>query len=413
MRRQVLFSHKTALQLTLAVTFLALALLVSAPIRIHAIIALLLIYSIGFLVVNRQKLVMTRQDWLVLLILSLYMASHLPVFVISGYSSRYLAPGLHMMGIIPIYLMLRMALHDLDLKRFRAALEYGGFAGSLGGAGIAVYEVYVLGQAKVDAFLFHINFGYLSASLFFLLVALLPSSQRRALVSAGALLALLATLLSTSRGAVFAIPIVFTVLLVWQWRRIGAVYLVAALLGLGVLAIASYFSLPQVEDRIDVTVSEVERMLEGDFRDNSAGGRVRLWAAAIEAFKERPLVGLTYEERDSLNEELAGTGIINAWVTTISRGHAHSQYFETLATGGLIGVVALFFYLVFPALHFFIRSRREPENPYCFVGFVFSLGFIVFCLSEVPLQHEMIATYYAFVLVLLFILTSRHTESVA
>jgi O-antigen ligase len=413
MRLTVPFNLKTAHHLTLAVTFLAFALLVSAPIRIHAFIALLLLYSFGFLVANRHRLVMTRQDWLVLLILSLYMLSHLPVFVMSGYSSRYLAPGLHMMGIIPIYLMLRVAMNEMGLHRYRAVLECGGFVGALGGAGIAVYEVYVLGQAKVDAFLFHINFGYLSASLFFLLVALFPSSQRRALVGAGALVALLATLLSTSRGAVFAIPIVFTVLLVWQWRRIGAAYLIAALLGLGGVALVSYVSLPQVEERVDITVSEMERILEGDFRHNSAGGRVRLWAAAIEAFKERPLVGLTYEERDTLNAELAGTGIINEWVATISRGHAHSQYFETLATGGIVGVVALFFYLVFPALYFLHRYQREPSNVYSFVGFVFTLGFIVFCLTEVPLQHEMIATYYAFVLVLLFILACRHSESKA
>ncbi|EWG99641.1 O-antigen ligase family protein [Halomonas sp. BC04] len=392
------------------VTFLVLALLVSAPIRIHAFIAVLLLYAIAFLVMNRKRLVMTRQDWLVVLILSLYMASHLPVFVMSGYSSRYLAPGLHMMGIIPIYLMLRVAWAELDLSRFRLAVEGGAIVGAIGGAGIAIYQVYILGSNRADGFLFHINFGYLSASLFFLLVALLPSSQRRALVGAGACLALMATLLSTSRGAVFAIPIVFAVLLAWQWRRIGAAYLMAGLLGLGVLAIASYVALPQVEDRVDLTVSEVQRMVEGDFRDNSAGGRARLWAAAIEAFKERPLVGLTYDERDALNLELAGTGIINEWVATISRGHAHSQYFETLATGGVLGLVALFFYLVFPALYFFRHSRREPENAYWFVGFVFSLGFIVFCLTEVALQHEMIATYYAFTLVLIFLLARKRSE---
>lgn len=406
----MLFSHKTALQVTLAVTFLVFALLVSSPIRIHAFVALLLIYSVGFLIANRDRLVMTRQDWLVVTLLSLYMLSHLPVFILSGYSTRYLSPGLHMMAIIPIYLMCRVALKELSLARFRAALEYGGSVGSLGGAGIAVYEVYLLGQSRVDGFLFHINFGYLNASLFFLLVALLPSSKRRVLVGAGALLALLATLLSTSRGAVFAIPIVFTVLLAWQWRRVGTTYLVAGLFGLVALAAISYGTLPQVEQRVDLTVSEVERMLEGDFRNNSAGGRARLWAAAIEAFKERPLVGLTYAERDALNIDLAGTGIIDTWVATISRGHAHSQYFETLATGGLIGMVALFFYLLFPALYFFRRSQQEPDNPYWFVGFVFSLGFIVFCLTEVALQHEMIATYYAFVLVLLFVLASRNAE---
>ncbi|WP_444989110.1 O-antigen ligase family protein [Halomonas mongoliensis] len=405
----MIFEKRLAVNLALATTLLVLVLLVSTPLRVHVLIALLLLYAIGFLISHRRELTLTRGDGVIMLLLSLYALSHLPVFVLDDYSWRYLSPGLHMVAVIPIYLMLRHCLAEIQIGRFRAALEYGAFLGALGGGLLAVYQAYWLGLAKVDGFIFHINFGYLVGSLFFLQVALWPSSRRRALLTAGIALALVATLLSTSRGAYFAIPIVLGVVALLHWRRLGIRNLALGTLAFCVLAVASYQFVPLVEKRVDYTVEEITRTLEGDVI-HSSGGRLRLWVVAIEAFKERPLVGMTYGEREALNESLVGTGIINHWVSTISRGHAHSQYFETLATGGVIGMAALFFYLVFPCLYFFVRHSRQPENPYYFVGGVFGFAFIVFCLTEVALQHEMIGTYYAFMLVLLYVLAERQSQ---
>lgn len=405
----MIFEKRFAVKLVLATTLLVLGLLVSTPLRVHVLIALLLIYAVGFLVHHRRELTFTRGDGIIMLLLSLYALSHLPVFILDGYSWRYLSPGLHMVGVIPIYLMLRHCLAEIETERFRAVLEYGAFLGSLGAGGLAVYQAYWLGLPKVDGFIFHINFGYLVGSLVFLQVALWPSSRRRALLSIGAALALAATLLSTSRGAYFAFPIVLGAVAALHWRRIGVRNLAIGTLAFCVLAVASYQFVPLVEKRVDYTVEEITRTLEGDVI-HSSGGRLRLWVVAIEAFKERPLVGLTYGERETLNESLVGTGIINQWVATISRGHAHSQYFETLATGGVVGMAALFFYLIFPCLYFFKRHSKEPENPYYFVGGVFSFAFIVFCLTEVALQHEMIGTYYAYMLVLLYVLAERQHQ---
>ena len=405
----MIFEKRLAVNLVLATTLLVLGLLVSTPLRVHVLIALLLIYAVGFLVHHRHELTFSRGDGIIMVLLSLYALSHLPVFMLDGYSWRYLSPGLHMVGVIPIYLMLRHCRAEIETERFRVVLEYGAFLGSLGAGGLAVYQAYWLGLPKVDGFIFHINFGYLVGSLVFLQVALWPSSRRRTLLSAGAVLALAATLLSTSRGAYFAFPIVLGTVAILHWRRIGIRNLALGTLAFCLLAVASYQFVPLVEKRVDYTVEEITRTLEGDVR-HSSGGRLRLWAAAIEAFEERPLVGLTYGEREALNAALVGTGIIDSWTANMRRGHAHSQYFETLATGGLIGLVALFGYLIVPGLYFFIRHTRKPGNDYVYVGMVFSFGFTIFCLTEVALQHEMIGTYYAFMLVLLYILSCRQEQ---
>ena len=405
-----MFEGSTAARLSLVVLVAVLALLVAVPLRVHVFIALLMLYAIGFLIVNRHGLLIQRKDTVVMVLLSLYALSHLPVFFMSGMSWRYLSPGLHMVAVIPVYLMLRTVVDEYWLGRFRTGLELGAVVGAMGGGLLAIYQVWWQGAERADGFLFHIKFGYLVASLFFLLVTLVPGSRRRGLLLLGAGFALLATSLSTSRGALFAIPLVALFFVLLHWRQLGMKNLALWMGGFVALSLASYVFIPQVEQRINVTLVEAERTLRGDFNHNSVAGRVRLWAGAIEAFKESPWLGLTYSQRELLNWELVEDpeSIVDRWTASISRGHAHSQYFETLATGGVVGVVALFFYLVFPGAYFMCGYLPDRRNTFNLVGMVFSSAFAIFCLTEVALQHEMIGTYYAFMLVVLFVLAQQH-----
>src|SRR5690554_4392689 len=103
-----MFEGSTAARLSLVVLVAVLALLVAVPLRVHVFIALLMLYATAFLIIQRRRLTLQRADVVVMVLLSLYAASHLPVFFMSGMSWRYLSPGLHMVAIIPIYLMLRM-----------------------------------------------------------------------------------------------------------------------------------------------------------------------------------------------------------------------------------------------------------------------------------------------------------------
>src|SRR5690554_6703111 len=163
-----MFEGSTAARLSLVVLVAVLALLVAVPLRVHVFIALLMLYAIGFLIVNRHGLLIERKDTVVMVLLSLYALSHLPVFFMSGMSWRYLSPGLHMVAVIPVYLMLRTVVDEYWLGRFRTGLELGAVVGAMGGGLLAIYQVWWRGAERADGLLFHINFGYLVASMFFL-----------------------------------------------------------------------------------------------------------------------------------------------------------------------------------------------------------------------------------------------------
>ncbi len=392
------------------ILFLVLALLVTTPLRVHALIAILLLYSLAYLVVHPAALWLDRVDAVILALLSLYALSHLPVFWLDGYAWRYLSPGLHMLALFPLYLMARHVLAESGrtVAAYRQTMELGVCLGGLGAAALASYQTLILGHYKADGFLFHINFGYLVASLLLLGIALLQGARWPALVVAGLLGAFLATLLSISRGALFPLPLVLGLVWLINLRRWGGRRALLVLSLALLLAGVSYLAVPLVQDRLLYTLQEFSHIAAGNLAGSeSSGGRVQLWIAAVEAFQARPLIGLTYAERELLNAQLVEAGRLTEWVNGISRGHAHSQYFETLATGGVIGGVAMLFYLVLPAGYFALAYFRHRDSVFALAGFVFSTGFVLFCLSEVALQHEMIGTYYAYLLLLLFLLHRR------
>ncbi|WP_299316673.1 O-antigen ligase family protein [uncultured Halomonas sp.] len=388
--------------------FLVLALLVSTPLRVHALIALLCLYSVAYLVANPRARRVGACDMAVLGLLSLYALSQVPHFLLDDFSGRYLSPGLHMVALFPVYLMLKDALSEAPLCGYRRMLETGIAVGGSAAGVLAVYQTIIMGHYKADGFLFHINFGYLSASLFLLGVGLLSASQRRGLLLLGVAGALLATLLSISRGAIFSLPLVLGLVWLITAPRWGVQRSLIVMGCLVLVAGASYLFVPLVQERIAYTVQEFSSIAAGNIAGSeSSGGRVQLWIAAVEAWRASPFIGLTYGERELLNAELVQAGMLTEWVNGISRGHAHSQYFEVLATGGLVGVLALFFYLLLPAIFYLVVYVRRRDNPWALAGLMFSMGFVLFCLTEVALQHEMIATYYAYMHITLFLLLRK------
>ena len=407
-----MLTAQSACRFNRIVLMLVLALLVSTPLRVHALIGVLLLYAIAYLAANPQARRLGAQDMAVLGLLSLYALSQVPLFVLDDFSARYLSPGLHMLALFPVYLMLRDAVAQAPPLAYRRALEVGVAVGGGGAAVLALYQTVIQGHYKADGFLFHINFGYLAGSLFLIAVSLLPASQRRGLLLMGAAGALLATLLSISRGAIFSLPLVLG--LVWlvnlrRWRVRRSLALVA---GIALVGAASYAVVPLVKERILYTVQEFSAIASGNIAGSeSSGGRLQLWVGAFEAFRASPLVGLTYPERELLNAELVQAGVLTEWVNGVERGHAHSQYFEALASGGLLGLLALLLFLVLPAAFYLVAYIRHRDNPWALVGLMFSAGFVLFCLTESALQHEMIATYYAYMQVTFFLLWHRYRDS--
>lgn len=172
----------------------------------------------------------------------------------------------------------------------------------------------------------------------------------------------------------------------------------------------SYATLPAVERRVDYSIAEFTNIAEGNIEAAvSSGGRLQLWTAATHAFLERPLVGLTYDERVALNTELVQQGVITEWVLGVGRGHAHSQYFEMAATGGLLALIALIGYLVVPGVYHLRRYLADRSNTWSQVAVVFTSGFAIYSLTEAAIHHEMMVVFYAYMQIVILVLSMCHS----
>jgi O-antigen ligase len=367
--------------------------------------ALLAVYSIYFISNNRKSITIDNYDWLVISLLSVYLLSNIPVYLIDYQRLRYFDAGSRMLACIPIYFFLKTVIKELS--SLKSYLEWGVITGSVGAFILAIYQFYVKDMPRVDGFLYSINFGYLACSLAFLSLTLSKDSCNKNFLYVSFILACYSTLLTLTRGAIFAIPILLIISIFYynKKNRIKNIAILAISATLLFSAAATFST--RIQERLNFTVQEAQFIANGAVTDaSSSGGRLQLWYAAYRSFLERPLVGLTYTEREALIVKLYKAGNIGEWPTTVSMGHAHNQYFELIASNGIWGILALLMMIFSPMYYFW---KNIPRSNFAYSGFIFILAFSIFCLTEVPLQQNLISTYYAFMLVIFIIFTRIET----
>ncbi|AXN32105.1 O-antigen ligase family protein [Vibrio coralliilyticus] len=405
--------HPTKTKLTLTEQlssisiFLVLGLLLSTNNYTVVIAALTVFISIAYIIKQRNNIAWDVSDKLVVAVLSAYLVSNIPMVLLDWGNFRYFRGASRIILCIPIYFFFK---YFIDIKKiYLNALSHGVLVGSIGAACIAIYQFFIEGRPRVDGFLYSINFGYLSCALSTLSLALFKNKNYRIIALIAFSLSVSAMLLTLTRGAIFALPVLLLFAYLLNFKDIGIIRGVIGVILLMLIFSSLYTISPKIKNRVDYTVYELTNIINGDTQKAaSTGGRVMLWTAALEAFKERPLIGLTHPERESLNKQLAKEKIINDWASSIPRGHAHSQYFDMLASGGLLGVTAIIFMLIIP-FFYFLWNVRDSNAAY--IGVLFVSSFIIFCVTEVALQQNLISTFYGYMLALLFAVTQTELKS--
>jgi O-antigen ligase len=109
-------------------------------------------------------------------------------------------------------------------------------------------------------------------------------------------------------------------------------------------------------------------------RPDSDIERVSQWKAAIAGFKERPVFGLGYLNFERMSVPLKKKYNIEA---VYFGGHAHSNYFEMLASTGLVGFI---FFMLWQILWFIEMLRRDDMIGR--IGVAFIVVFVVGGLTQ-------------------------------
>lgn len=296
----------------------------------------------------------------------------------------------------------------LLLRRFWPAAGRGFLAATavaaLAMAGWAWYETMHRGEAVATGPYHKIIFGdsamLIVALLAAALLTVLDAAWQRALAVAALLLALYAMLLSATRGAWLYAPIMLA-LLAWLYRhRLGARAWRGA--GLALLAVALLLALARPAALVAPLaqgVDDVRTFLTDPGAVTSWGLRLNMWRNSLLIWREQPLLGTGIGDFRHDSQQLVAQGVsLNDAAADFS--HAHSIYFDALATMGLAGLVVLLAALLVLPWRLFYRRWCAATDPwqrfYSLAGLLTVAGFAVFGLSEGWLSRNPFVNSYVF-----------------
>ena len=213
-----------------------------------------------------------------------------------------------------------------------------------------------------------------------------------------AVITCLGFVLTQTRTGWMAIPVfaaIGIVLAGWLHRPMRAL---AALLGIGLAALAIGASSPALRERVAQGVHEIhECVTVTPTADTSMCIRLQLWGAAWHTIKNSPWSGIDGQSTfsDEL-QQLAAAGRVSSFVAR-DFGEPHNDLLLALATNGLLGGLALLILYFAPAALFAGRMRHnvpQAQRVAAAMGLAVCLGFAVFGLTELMFRGMRTVSLY-------------------
>ena len=202
---------------------------------------------------------------------------------------------------------------------------------------------------------------------------------------AGPPLALGAVLLSGSRSALLAFPLMLIIAaaMLVPHKRVA--------LGIGAAAVAIFAALFALADWLQmsraVTLFDIARNLVagGAVADDSARQRFALYRAGLEAFRHSPWIGTGWHRRMEVTEEYLDT----ADKGLASLPHLHDEVLNFAVGSGVVGV-AIYFLLLLTPIIACLRSPRDSQYRMRLYGCVMLMGsYFTLGLADVMIGFEL------------------------
>ncbi|NLC36043.1 MAG: O-antigen ligase family protein, partial [Alcaligenaceae bacterium] len=364
--------------------------------------ALLLLGGLYSLFV-RKKLVLTREDWLVIGVLLAFGLVNILDVALHQAGSRYLDKPVRF--ILAAFAFVLVRKYPPRLSWLWAGLAVGGILTG----GWSFYQKLFLNIDRAGGFTFVIQYGNISMLTGFLCLAGLAwahvQPQRKIWVPfllIGAAGGMMSSLLSGSRGGWVGLPLVFLVL----YRAYGDFFSTRwKVLGLGLLmaAAALVYSAPQlgVQGRVLLAINDIKMYSQGE-SVSSLGARFEMWKGASQLFLQKPVFGWGSINYEPAMQELVKQGKAHPIVSDF--GHAHNEFIDNAAKRGMIGLLSLLALYLVP-LRLFSAGLRSPDmtlRSLATAGTLLPVAYIDFGLSQVFFAHNSGVMIYAFWLMVLW-----------
>ena len=348
----------------------------------------------------KQRLSLQRRDYAVIGVMAGYTLVVILMAWVAGESPRAFDRPSRLLLAVPALLLVLAYPPSLN------ALWSGCALGAIGAGSWALWQKIVMDTWRAGGYTHVIQFGNLNMLLGILCLAgigwAVMQPHRRAWVALlvlGALMGILGSLMSGSRGGWVGFPLILLVL----YRSYGAQLSTKVKVSSGLAAlvmVTSVFFIPQtgVQDRALQAVGDISNYVSGHTQDTSLGARFEMWKGAGHLIADKPLLGWGESGYREGMAQLAGQGIVNPVV--LEFGHAHNEFIDAFAKRGLVGLAALLLLYLVPMRLFgqYLRHSNLEVRATAVAGVLLSLAYIDFGLSQTFLAHNSGVMMFAFLL---------------
>lgn len=240
----------------------------------------------------------------------------------------------------------------------------------------------------------------------------LPSMGRWriGLAFAAPMFGLFCAMATQTRGALIFAPIGLVLMLMFgRWARFWKTVVISVVL---TVFVTISFMQP-LSNRFERAVESVQSYWRGDdgAGATSVGARFEMWRAAYAAFLDRPIFGIGSGQFGPWLEQRAAAGLVYPAVADHigdkPHTHAHNAFMTTLATRGIVGLLALLTFMAIP-LWYLLRIRRKGEPGFSEAGLTLVASYSCFALTESVYFHWQTLDFYLIALVATISFTSDH-----
>lgn len=214
---------------------------------------------------------------------------------------------------------------------------------------------------------------------------------------AGAVLALLGSVVSVTRNAWLSIVVLYFIAFMARGgisKYTSALSIKRIIIVIAILIPALYFlsGIDYVKARFERVIEEPVTYFNADRSKpipfTSIGFRLEQWRGVLVAFEEKPLLGHGVGNMGKVTNALIREGKINTVVyldhteKTGRPTHVHSAYFEFLGDTGLVGLTVTLLMIGYP-MYVAVIKRKRSNHAWKFV-FIHGFAFAIASLTEVP-----------------------------
>ncbi len=343
-----------------------------------------------------------------------YFGAYLISFIVNGLllsisdpRLKYLDHEFRFLFVFPIFLLLR------HLKVPSGIFWHSITIGAIVAGGYAFCSHFLLpGEARIKGGYHSIAFGDLSLAMAFMSIASIDWYRNKhhaylILPLAAFFSGLTASVMSGTRGAWIAAPVLLCVLFVYSGKyfKVGTRLLMVG--AFCIVAVAAYhIPATNIAQRLDPIRAELEAYAQGQRHPTATSERIEGWKAALDIFLLNPIVGAGPGTFKPLVKAMVEEGTHHELAAIYSK--PHSSYLSIMSDCGLLGLgalLALFGMPLWLAIKQIKTSRKVWDLGFAMVLLV--VAFAQFAHTEAIFSRNVNISFYVIMVAALMAITAN------